>query len=240
MITNFQASSFSQTAPHKVLIIEDEPDVVDLLKLNFRNHGGFTTLIAADGPVGLHAAHTQAPDLIILDLMLPRMSGLELCKILKNDPNTAGIFVIMLTAKAETADRILGLKLGADDYVIKPFSPREVVLRANRILRSGRPGQNQAKLVAGPIILDESRHHVEVDGTPICLAGTEFRLLAWLMQRPRIVHTRDQLLNQVWGYERVLMTRTVDTHMGRLRKKLGQAGGVIETVRSYGYRLRDP
>jgi len=239
MIQSTPLGLLPQAMPIKVLIIEDEPDVVDLLRLNFNRQGGFTTSSAADGATGLQAARTHSPDLVILDLMLPRMSGLELCKILKNDPKTARIFIIMLTAKTETADRILGLSLGADDYVIKPFSPREVILRASRILRSCQRGHNQERLRIGPITLDESRHHVEVDGTPLSLAGTEFRLLAWLMQRPRIVHSRDHLLNQVWGYERLLMTRTVDTHMGRLRRKLGKAGDVIETVRSYGYRLRD-
>jgi len=168
------------------------------------------------------------------------MSGLELCKVLKNDPNTAGIFIIILTAKAETADRILGLDAGADDYVVKPFSPREIVLRTNRILHTGRQDRPQAILTIGPIRLDESRHQVEVEGKPVHLAGTEFRLLAWLMRRPSVVHTRDQLLGHVWGYEGVLMTRTVDTHVRRVRSKLGKAGSAIETVRSYGYRLREP
>jgi len=240
MAQNAPPSLLPQATPIKVLIVEDEPDVVDLLTLNFRNHSSFTILNAADGSSGLHSARTQSPDLIILDLMLPRMSGLELCKILKNDSNTADIFVLMLTAKAGIADRILGLNLGADDYVVKPFSPREVVLRANRILHRARRDDSQATLTIGPITLDESRHHVEVHGRPVRLAATEFRLLAWLMKRPRIVHTRDQLLNYVWGYEGVLMTRTVDIHVRRLRKKLGKAAAVVETVRSYGYRLREP
>jgi len=229
-----------QGGPRKVLIIEDEPDVVDLLSLNFRRYSAFTVLTAIDGPTGLQAARTKSPDLILLDLMLPGMSGLEVCRILKNDPQTAGIFILMLTAKAEHTDRIIGFETGADDYLVKPFSPREVMLRASRLLRTRARDYNPGRLVLGPIMVDESGHHVEVHEKPVRLAKTEFRLLTELMRRPGILHTRDQLLHQVWGYERVLMTRTVDTHMGRLRKKLGKAAGAIETVRSYGYRLREP
>ena len=221
-----------------VLIVDDETDVIDLLTFNFSKQGGFTVLHAEDGLTGLQLARTKTPDLMILDLMLPRLDGVELCKILKTDQNTAAIFILMLTAKATAADRILGFEAGADDYVVKPFSPREVVLRASRAL-VGEPRATHRSMTFGPVTLDESRHLVEVDGRLVSLAGTEFRLLATLMQRPNVVHSRDHLLNLVWSYERALITRTVDTHIRRLRKKLGKSADIVETVRSYGYRLRE-
>jgi two-component system phosphate regulon response regulator PhoB len=175
---------------------------------------------------------------MILDLMLPRLNGVELCQMLKADQRTAAIFILMLTAKATAADRILGFESGADDYVVKPFSPREVVLRANRAL-DGEPRANHRTMTFGPVTLDESQHLVQVNGRLISLAATEFRLLATLMEHPNVVHSRDHLLHRAWGYERTLITRTVDTHIRRLRKKLGKSADIVETVRSYGYRLRN-
>ena len=220
----------------KILIIEDERDVADLLTLNFRK-GGFKVSTAADGASGLHNARDDRPDFIILDLMLPKMSGLEVCRILKSDAATAHIPILMLTAKAEEIDRIVGLEFGADDYVTKPFSPREVMLRVRAILRRGE--KPEETLQAGAIAIDPARHRVRVNGKPVHLTSLEFKLLRTLIQRRGRVQDRDKLLNDVWGYESVIDTRTVDTHVRRLREKLGKAGDAIETVRGFGYRLRE-
>jgi two-component system phosphate regulon response regulator PhoB len=223
----------------KVLIVEDEPDVVDLLTLQLRKAGGFSVLTADDGVEGLKKARAESPALIVLDLMLPRMPGLEVCKLLKTDALTSHIPIIMLTAKAEEVDRIVGLEFGADDYVTKPFSPREMLLRIKAILRRGQGKMSEEKMTRGPITIDSARHRVLVGGKPIILTAVEFKLLSMLMQRPGRVQARDRLLNEVWGYETAIDTRTVDTHVRRLREKLGKAAGVIETVRGFGYRLRE-
>ncbi len=220
----------------KILIVEDESDVADLLTLNLRKVG-FRVSTAADGASGLQKARDDGPDFIILDLMLPKMSGLEVCKILKSDPATYHIPILMLTAKAEEVDRIVGLEFGADDYVTKPFSPREVALRIRAILRRGE--MTGESLKAGPISIDPARHEVRVNGKQVHLTSLEFKLLRTLMQRRGRVQDRDRLLNEVWGYENVIDTRTVDTHVRRLREKLGKAGDAIETVRGFGYRLRE-
>ena len=223
-------------AGRKILVVEDESDVADLLTLNFRK-AGFKISTAADGASGLQKAREDRPDFIVLDLMLPKMSGLEVCKILKNDTATSHIPILMLTAKAEEIDRIVGLEFGADDYVTKPFSPREILLRIRAILRRGEtPGES---LKAGPISIDPARHEVRVNGKQVRLTSLEFKLLQTLMQRRGRVQDRDRLLNEVWGYESVIDTRTVDTHVRRLREKLGKAGDAIETVRGFGYRVRD-
>ena len=220
----------------KILIIEDERDVADLLTLNLRK-AGFRTSTAADGASGLQKARDDRPDFIILDLMLPRMSGLEVCKILKSDTATSHTPILMLTARAEEIDRIVGLEFGADDYVTKPFSPREVVLRIRAIFRRGEKADESLK--AGPISIDPARHEVHINGKRVRLTSIEFKLLQKLMQRRGRVQDRDRLLNEVWGYESVIDTRTVDTHVRRLREKLGKAGDAIETVRGFGYRLRE-
>ena len=220
----------------KILIIEDESDVADLLEMTLRK-AGFKTTAAADGASGLQKARDDRPDFIILDLMLPRMSGLEVCRILKGDAATSHIPILMLTAKAEEIDRIVGLEFGADDYVTKPFSPREVVLRILAILRRGQAASES--LTAGPISIDPARHEVRINGKQVHLTSLEFKLLRLLMQRRGRVQDRDRLLNEVWGYESVIDTRTVDTHVRRLREKLGKVGDAIETVRGFGYRLRE-
>ena len=220
----------------KILIIEDETDVADLLTLNLRK-AGFRTSTAADGASGLQKARDDRPDFIILDLMLPKMAGLEVCRILKSDTATSHIPILMLTAKAEEVDRIIGLEFGADDYVTKPFSPREIVLRIRAIFRRGE--KPEERFHAGPISIDPARHEVRVNGKQVRLTSLEFKLLRTLMQRRGRVQDRDKLLNEVWGYESVIDTRTVDTHVRRLREKLGKAGDAIETVRGFGYRLRE-
>jgi two-component system, OmpR family, phosphate regulon response regulator PhoB len=227
-------------APDKnILIVEDERDVIDLLTLNLRRAGGFAVSTAADGTVGLQKARAEKPCLIILDLMLPGMSGLELCKILKTERDTSQIPVLMLTARAEEIDRILGLEFGADDYVTKPFSPREVILRIKAILRRSEGQPEQPEITIDGISIDPARHRVTVDGKMVHLTSIEFKLLQTLIARRGRVQSRDRLLNEVWGYETVIDTRTVDTHVRRLRSKLGKSGDVVETVRSFGYRFRE-
>ncbi|PYJ25180.1 MAG: DNA-binding response regulator [Verrucomicrobia bacterium] len=226
------------TSGKVVLIVEDERDVVDLLALNLRK-AGFAISTAMDGAAGLQKARSEKPAFIILDLMLPKMPGLEVCKILKGDPATRQIPIMMLTAKAEEIDRVVGLEFGADDYVTKPFSPREMILRIKAILRRAEGPAEDESLSAGSIAIDPARHEVSVGGKRVNLTSLEFKLLRTLMQRRGRVQTRDRLLNDVWGYESVIDTRTVDTHVRRLRKKLGKVADAIESVRGFGYRLRE-
>ncbi len=224
---------------HKILIVDDETDVLDMLLINLRA-AGFTVIAVEDGAQALVKARTESPSLIILDLMLPKMSGIEICKVLKSDVATRGIPVIMLTAKAEEVDKIVGLEIGADDYVTKPFSPRELILRINRSLRRGKdktPGLE--KMTIGELVLDHARHEVTIQGEPVELTATEFKLLALLMDRRGRVQGRDRLLNDVWGYESIIDTRTVDTHVRRLREKMGALASYIETVRGVGYRIAE-
>jgi two-component system phosphate regulon response regulator PhoB len=224
---------------HKILVVEDEADVLDLLLINLRA-AGFTVVTVEDGAQALAKARSESPSLIILDLMLPKMSGLEICKVLKSEAATRNIPVIMLTAKAEEVDKIVGLELGADDYVTKPFSPRELILRVNRSLRRGKSDAPAVeRLSIGELVLDHARHEVTVKKEPVELTATEFKLLALLMDRRGRVQGRDRLLNDVWGYESVIDTRTVDTHVRRLREKLGPLAAYIETVRGVGYRIAE-
>jgi DNA-binding response OmpR family regulator len=223
----------------KILVVDDEPEAVELVDFNLKQ-AGFEVLTAADGAEALKKAHSAVPSLIVLDLMLPEIDGLEVCKMLRRDPATASIPIVMLTAKAAEIDRILGLELGADDYITKPFSPRELVLRIKRILLRGRAveeGGERCKV--GDLLLDSSRHLVSWRGKPIDLTATEFKLLIVLAQRRGRVQSREQLLRDVWEYNSLIDTRTVDTHMRRLREKLGPASKYLETVRGVGYRFLD-
>ena len=232
---------YGNTPPmaHKILVVDDEADVLDMLVLNLRG-AGFSVIAVEDGASALAKARAELPSLIILDLMLPKMSGLEICKVLKTEAATRHIPIIMLTAKAAEVDKIVGLELGADDYVTKPFSPRELLLRVNRSLRRGKDKPPTAeKLAIGDLVLDHARHEVRVKGTPVELTATEFKLLALLMDRRGRVQGRERLLNDVWGYESVIDTRTVDTHVRRLREKLGSLASYIETVRGVGYRMAE-
>ena len=226
------------TTANKVLIIEDEPDVADLLALNLRRSGSYQISTAADGVRGLMRAREETPDLIILDWMLPGISGLEICLKLRGDARARQPSIIMVTAKSASSDCLMALEAGADDYVTKPFSPREVVLRAGVVLRTHRESP-MSVLTVGAITLDQGRHHVTVLNHPVILARIEFNLLSSLMKHPGELCTRDQLLSEVWGYEKTMITRTVDTHIRRLRRKLGKQGELIETVRTYGYRIRN-
>ena len=223
----------------KILIVDDEPDVVELVAFNLKA-AGFEVVSAADGAEALRKARLTAPDLILLDLMLPEVNGLEVCKLLRRDPATAPIPIIMLTAKASEIDRILGLELGADDYITKPFSPRELVLRVRKLVERRRESDEKAeRLEIGELSVDIPRHVVAVGGKRIDLTATEFRLLCTLMERRGRVQSRDQLLQDVWQYDNVIDTRTVDTHMRRLREKLGRAARYLDTVRGVGYRFAE-
>ena len=234
----------SFTRPHMqtnrsktVLIVEDEQDVIDLLAIHLLKDTNYAISTANDGLVALEKARAELPWMIILDLMLPKMSGSEVCKILKADRVTRSIPIIILTAKASEADRLAGLELGADDYVTKPFSPREVILRMKAIERRRTAEVEDEKLVCGLITLDPVRHHIDVAGKTVRLTTAEFKLLVMLMKKPGRVHSREMLLSGAWGYEAFINTRTVDTHIRRLRDKLGKAANAIETVRGFGYRL---
>lgn len=220
-----------------VLLIEDESDVLDLVRYNL-NKAGFRVIVARDGLAGLKAAREEGPDAIILDLMLPEMRGEDVCRQLKERENTAHIPVIMLTAKAQAKDRVAGLELGADDYVAKPFSPRELVLRLQAVLRRVRSSGPGEKLVLGPFELDRGSFEVRLDGRKLDLTGIEFKLLVMLMDKRGAPLGRDILLRDVWGYRNVVDSRTVDTHVRRLRAKLGDHAACLETVRGEGYRFR--
>ena len=223
----------------KILVVDDEPDAVELISFNLKA-AGFDVVTATDGASALKAARLHAPDLILLDVMLPEIDGLEVCKLLRRDPATSSIPIVMLTAKAAEIDRVLGLELGADDYVTKPFSPRELVLRVRKLVeRRQKPESKADNFQVGDLVLDIPRHLVSVAGKRIDLTATEFKLLTTLMQRRGRVQSRDQLLQDVWQYDNVIDTRTVDTHMRRLREKLGRAARYLDTVRGVGYRFAE-
>lgn len=221
----------------KILVVDDEPEAVELLEFNLRQ-AGYVISTAADGAEALKRARTQSPDLIVLDVMLPEMDGFEICKSLRLDAATARIPIIMLTAKAAEIDRVLGLELGADDYLTKPFSPRELLLRIKKILSRGQTEEKlRDQLRFGDLLVDVPRHVATWKGKAIELTATEFRLLTVLSQRAGRVQSRDQLLRDVWEYDSLIDTRTVDTHMRRLREKLGAAAKHLDTVRGVGYRF---
>ncbi len=223
----------------KILVVDDEPDVLRLVEYNL-NAANYDVVTAADGLNALKKARAIMPNLIILDLMLPELDGLEVCKLLRRDPTTAAIPIIMLTAKAAEMDRVLGLELGADDYVTKPFSPRELVLRVKRLLRPGAaPDVKAERILVGELLVDILRHQTMVSGKSIELTATEFKLLTTLAQRRGRVQTREKLLREVWGDDNAIDTRTVDTHMRRVREKLGTAAKFLDTVRGVGYRFVD-
>ncbi|MDR0439406.1 MAG: response regulator transcription factor [Candidatus Accumulibacter sp.] len=220
-----------------ILIVEDEKDIRELLAYNLGREG-FAVLEADNGVTALSLAGAKRPDLVILDLMLPDMDGLSVCKQMQRNPLTADIPVIMLTAKGEEIDRIVGLELGAADYVVKPFSLREVALRIRAVLKRGSAGEKPAVLDCGPIRINPASHSVQVDGGEIALTVTEFRLLEDLVRNQGKVRNREQILTAVWGYSFEGYSRTVDTHVRRLRAKLGEGAGMIETVRGIGYRAK--
>ena len=222
-----------------VYIVEDEPDIRETLSYNLSQEG-FKVSEFSDAETCLNKIHKKKPDLLILDLMLPGMSGLDLCKEIRADKTLKNLAIIMLTAKGEEVDRIIGFELGADDYVTKPFSVRELILRVKVILKKQTESVESNELVEfGPIKLNLDAHEVLINNDEIILTALEFKLLKHLLQRRGRVQTRDQLLGDVWGYSSEITTRTVDTHIKRLREKLGTVGDYIQTVRGVGYRLNN-
>jgi two-component system phosphate regulon response regulator PhoB len=231
----------NQAAPSakpRVLIVEDEDAQAEVLRYNF-DREGFDVTVAGDGDEAIFAVEEQQPDLVLLDWMLPGTSGIAVCQRLRSRPETRGLPIIMLTARGEEADRVRGFESGADDYVVKPFSPIELVARVRAVLRRSRPALSEERLVCSDIVMDLATHRVTRGGKYIHLGPTEFRLLRMFMERPYRVFTREQLLDKVWGRDIHVELRTVDVHIRRLRKALGAHGDddVIRTVRGTGYAL---
>jgi len=225
----------------KVLVIEDESDIQQLLSYHFKQ-AGYRVDLQSSGSEGLKRARESHPDLIILDLMLPGTDGLEVCRALKGDAKTRDIPIIMLTAKSEEVDKVVGFELGADDYITKPFSPRELLLRAKAVLRrtqSGGTEPEEKQLKFGRLSIDLPRHKVMAGEQEVELTAIEFKLLCYLLETKGRVQSRDTLLDKVWGYDAFVTTRTVDTHVKRLREKLGELENYIETVRGVGYRFKE-
>ncbi len=221
----------------KIYIVEDEPDIRDTLKYNFSNEG-FKVFTSPDGEEALSNIKKVLPDVLILDLMLPGVSGLDVCKSIRADDDIKDMSIIMLTAKGEEIDRVIGFELGADDYVTKPFSVRELILRVKVLLKKQRESLVQNKLVTfGPIRIDLDAHELKINDKEIVLTALEFKLLQHLVKRKGRVQTREQLLGDVWGYSAEVTTRTVDTHIKRLREKLGNTSDYIQTIRGVGYRF---
>ena len=221
----------------KIYIVEDEPDIRETLKYNFSNEG-FEVFTAPDGEEALSNIKKVLPDVLILDLMLPGLSGLDVCKSIRADDDIRDMSIIMLTAKGEEIDRVIGFELGADDYVTKPFSVRELILRVKVLLKKQRESLVQNKLVTfGPIRIDLDAHELKINDKEIVLTALEFKLLQHLVKRKGRVQTREQLLGDVWGYSAEVTTRTVDTHIKRLREKLGNTSDYIQTIRGVGYRF---
>jgi two-component system phosphate regulon response regulator PhoB len=222
-----------------ILVVDDEPDLLELMDTNL-SAAGFAVLKASSGKDAMRQARQARPQLILLDLMLPELDGLEVCKMLRHDAATRSIPIIMLTARATEIDRVLGLELGADDYVTKPFSIRELVLRVKKLLsRKSTPETDSGQIQFAGLHVDKQRHRVTYRGRELDLTLTEFNLTALLAERRGRVQSREQLLRDVWGYNNLIDTRTVDTHMRRLRAKLGPAAKLLDTVRGVGYRFRE-
>lgn len=225
-----------------ILVVEDEADILELLRYNL-SRAGFSVTCAATGEEGLKAARKNPPVLILLDLMLPGMDGLELCRVLKNDPQMSSVRIVMVTAKGEDADIVSGLELGADDYIVKPFSPRVLLARVRAVLR--RPvdepqgGDDEEVLRVGDLVIDPMRHEIRVKGDPVLLTHTEFLILQYLARRPGRVFTRGQIVQNVQGLLAAVTDRSVDVHIVSLRRKLREASSLLQTVRGVGYRLEE-
>ena len=227
-------------ATKKILIVEDEHDILQLVKLYLEKEG-FRTVLAKTGMEGLRQVKQEKPDLVVLDLMLPEIDGLEVCKRLRSAPATAMLPIIMLTAKAEESDTIIGLELGADDYVTKPFSPKTLVARIKALFRrlERKPDDGPAHYRYGNLVMDLARHEVSVNKIEVLLTAKEFGLLEHLLRHPGRVLTREVLLNSVWGYDYYGTTRTVDVHIRRLKQKLPSLSDAIMSVKSLGYKLKE-
>jgi two-component system phosphate regulon response regulator PhoB len=231
-----------EAAPaQRILVVDDEPDITGLVAYHLAK-AGYRVTTAATGAEALKSARQERPDLVVLDLMLPGVSGYDVLAELRRRQDTGAVGVILLTARKDEADRVKGLTLGADDYLAKPFSPQELVLRVGAVLRRlAAPGvASGGALTAGPLTLDAAQHRVTVNGRDVTLTATEFRLLRTFMERAGRVQSRTQLLQAVWQAQPDIQTRTVDMHVQRLRAKLGPAGAYIDTVRGVGYRFREP
>ncbi len=221
-------------------MVDDEPDVLELVVFHLEKEN-FKVAVADTGDKALKLARAQVPSLLVLDLMLPGINGLEICRLLKQDPKTRGVPILMLTARAAEEDRVRGLELGAHDYVTKPFSPRELVLRVKNLLRLTEDDRDGVEVIeTGPFKLDTVKHQAVIEGESVSITTTEFKLLCLLTGRAGEVQTRETLLRDVWGYAPTLDTRTVDTTIQRLRAKLGQAAEPLETIRGVGYRYVEP
>ena len=226
--------------PTRILVAEDDPDIGSLLE-HYLRKAGFMATIVTSGREVMPQIKREAPDLVVLDLMLPGLDGLQVCRAIRADANTAAIPIIMLTAKAEESDRIVGLELGADDYITKPFSPNEVVARVRALLRRAhRAAPANSRLTYGLLSVDVDRHVVKIDGDEVKLTAKEFLLLQYLMLHRGRVLSRDLLLSDVWGYSYTGGTRTVDVHVRRLREKVPMLADTIVTVKQFGYKLIDP
>ena len=224
-------------AQERILIVEDDKHISKLVRYNLEK-AGYACETTITGEDALEILDAQAVDLVILDIMLPKMDGLEACKRIKQDRRLSVVPVIMLTAKGEEVDRIVGFELGADDYIVKPFSPRELVLRVKAVLNRGKPKESVKEILdLGPIKVDIPRCEVAIDGKKIRLTAMEFKLLVTLISAKGRVQSRDRLLEEVWNLDADVTTRTVDTHIKRLRQKLGAAGRMVQTVRGHGYKL---
>jgi two-component system phosphate regulon response regulator PhoB len=223
----------------RILVVDDEPDLLELVRFNL-SQAGFQVDTAASGREALEQLKLSVPDLVVLDLMLPDVSGNDICRQIRSDPALSELPIVMLTAKSEEVDRVVGFELGADDYVPKPFSPRELMLRVRAVLRRRASGPAPGNIIEhGVLRVDPERHRCFVQGEEIELTAKEFRLLSTLMAKPGRVMTRERLLDEVWGSEITVTSRTIDTHLKRLREKLGLAGDMIETVRGVGYRFAE-
>ena len=226
-------------AKESVLIVEDDPDIVELLQYTLEREG-YPVLIARDGEKGLVEAKRRKPGLIVLDLMLPGLDGLEVCRALKAEDSTRSIPVVMLTAKGEESDVVLGLEFGADDYMRKPFSPRELVARIRAVLRRGQPAtEAKLRIELGGVVLDKERFEVTVDGEVVMFTRSEFRLFWTLARHPGRVYSREDLVERLTDGEAVILDRNIDVHVSSIRKKIGDHGDMIATVRGVGYKIRD-
>jgi DNA-binding response OmpR family regulator len=223
-----------------ILVIDDEKDLIELVRYNLEKEG-FDVIAASDGKSGLEIAQRHKADLILLDVMMPGMDGLEVCRRLRADERTSRVPTIMLTSRATEADRIVGLEMGSDDYVTKPFSPRELVARVKAVLRrTTMQGQPPEIVKHGELMIDVNAHEVTYAGHPVALTATEFRIIQFLTSRPGRVLSRDEIINAALGRDVAVFDRTIDVHITSIRKKLGKGGELIETIRGFGYKLKDP
>jgi two-component system, OmpR family, phosphate regulon response regulator PhoB len=224
---------------NRILVVEDDKNIAKLIQYNIEK-AGFVCTVTADGNTALNIIEKEKVDAIILDIMLPGIDGLEVCRRIRKDQKKAAIPIIILTAKGEEVDRIVGLELGADDYIVKPFSPRELVLRIKAVLKRGLINEGAPDILqVGKLIIDSSKHTITLNGKEIDFTPIEFKLLVILVNRKGRVQSRDILLNDVWSIDSYITTRTVDTHMKRLRQKLGKMGNQIKTIRGIGYKFTD-